>query len=647
MITFSYTDILERLQENLKEKLGNSDLLFYSTNQRILEAIAEELQEQMRYDEYLMREAKWDTSQNLSSILNQIDFFNYKPHRKIGTSGTLEISASEDFDVAYPERVVIPKYTEFSSDNLTFCSVEEVELISTITSTNVSIVQGSYRKYTFEITYAYTNQELINLQLDIDNDSIENFNYDLFVNGIKWSEVDHFGYSEGPDDEIYEIRNKNDFSGIELIFGDGLQSKKVEHGDIIEFHCLETEGVDGEILKTNAITNVDSIIRDSSNNIIDLYCRNNEKIGSGDDYETIASIKYNAPRALRLSSRLISKSDYQTFILEQGFGDKVTVWGEAEINIDRNKPIGTFLEFQENLIYISGLNYSIEGLGVPFTDTIQTNIREAIDPIKSVTDLVQFVDPQITYLSFEPSVGYRSDNYSADQVRNAVSNVLFETYNIENARFKEKLYFSQYYELINSLSEVVWHQTVIEMRQYPSWVSPTGDEAGFYFQIELNQTYVFSESVEIYMKNIDADLPTDHPYADWTQIASIDASGAIVGETVPTYSEGTDYDLTDAGDPYSFSHDTGVFNYIQGAFLEDLEVEDPDVLNVKLTNGLWTSASKTNFELKITFNGGTNAEESSTLITNILPRKRNQLFICENVEDFTPVAVSSESEMGY
>ena len=90
MITFTYEAILERLKENLKSKLGNSDMLFFSTNQRILEAIAEELSEQMRYDEYLMRESKWSTSQNLSSVLNQIDFFNYVPHRMIGCTGNFQ-----------------------------------------------------------------------------------------------------------------------------------------------------------------------------------------------------------------------------------------------------------------------------------------------------------------------------------------------------------------------------------------------------------------------------------------------------------------------------------------------------------------------------------------------------------------------------
>ena len=57
MIQFTYEDILERLQDNLSKRLENSGMLFYSTNQRILEAIAEELSEQMRYNEYLTNEA--------------------------------------------------------------------------------------------------------------------------------------------------------------------------------------------------------------------------------------------------------------------------------------------------------------------------------------------------------------------------------------------------------------------------------------------------------------------------------------------------------------------------------------------------------------------------------------------------------------
>lgn len=654
MIQFDYEAILERLQKNLKEKLGeNSDLLFFSTNQRILEAIAEELQEQMRYDEYLTMESKWETSQNLSSILSQIGFFNYTPHRMIGAVGDVIVSTSPTFNTTYPNRVLIPKYTEFSSEDLTFCATQNVELLNNMEKIAVPVVQGFYREYVFEITYAYSPLELVDFEVSIENPKIENYVFDLTVNGILWNRVDHFGYSEGPDDNVYELRNKTDFSGITLQFGDGIQSKKVEYGDVIRFRCVETEGNKGEVLRTNAVNTVVPIIRDSLNNRVTVYCKNENEIASGDSYESIESIKYNAPRALRLSSRLISKTDYQAFLLSEGYADKVTVWGETEENVDAGMPVGTFIPYSENVIKIAGININSEGMGVPLSETEQMHIRDAIAPIKSLTDIIQFHDPKITYLRFTPEVGYSADKYTPDEVINAVTNILMDTYAIsnQNRRFKESLYYSQFYELINSLPEVVWHQTELTMIQYPEWsIDPLdGEIIPYTFQIELNHSHIFPGTVKLFIRNIDINLPEGHFYKDWYLISEFDENGNFVPEIIPEWDDEPEYTIPDADGSttfsFSFPNPTDFFSYLRGKFMEDSEVLDPEAVDITIENGVSFSATS-NYQLKIEFDGGTVAG-SDVLRTNVIPNRRYQLFSCEYVETARLVPIQAEEEMGY
>ena len=274
MIQFTYGEILDRLRKNLQSRLNNTGLLFYSANQKILEAIAEELQEEMRYNEYLTRESKWKLAQNRSSIINQSDFFNYKPHRKNGAVGSVEVSTSPSFNGSYARTILIPKFTQFTTDEITFTSIGNVNLLPTQSKVSVPVVQGEYRVSEFEITQAYTEAELIFLELEENNPNIENTVYEVRVNGELWTEVDNFNLSPSSSAYVYVLRNKPDFSGVTIQFGDNIQGKKLTYGDIVSCHYLNTLGDRGEVLQTNAVDTILDDIYDSQRNLITLYCRN-------------------------------------------------------------------------------------------------------------------------------------------------------------------------------------------------------------------------------------------------------------------------------------------------------------------------------------------------------------------------------------
>jgi hypothetical protein len=141
MIQFDYDSILLRLKNNLQSRLNNTGLLFYSSNQKLLEAIAEELSEEMKYDEYLTMESKWKLAQNRSSIMSQSDFFNYKPHRYIGSSGYISVSASSTFNGSYARSILIPKFTQFSAGDISFVSSASVNLLPSQTKVMVPVVR--------------------------------------------------------------------------------------------------------------------------------------------------------------------------------------------------------------------------------------------------------------------------------------------------------------------------------------------------------------------------------------------------------------------------------------------------------------------------------------------------------------------------
>jgi hypothetical protein len=611
MIEFTFEAIRDRLKDNLSKRLENSGILFYSTNQRLIEAIAEELSEEMRYNEYLTNEAKWSTAQNLSSLIAQSDFFGYTPHRKIGAKGNLSVSSSPSFNGSWPYQVNIPKFSQFYNGEYYFASYEEASLFSSNNETLVPIVQGLVRTEEF-LTSTYTDIELTNHSVYIENDSVEDEILEVRVNNVVWNKVDHFGESSGKDDLIYTIKNNLDFSGITISFGDGLTSKKITSGDIISVTFIETAGELGEVLRTNNITQVISSFRDVNGTAVSLYCTNRSYVTGGREIEDIETIRQSAPLAFKTGNTLVTKQDYTAAIINTNIPDKVSVWGEAETNIDNNDPIGNFIELNENLIYVSGLVISdITGEATPIDEDQQDAIQEALLPRKCLTDIIQFVSPKITYFDVNTTVYFDKTVFTADFVRNRVSEDLLEEYKISNVsrEFKENLYFSQYYSFINSIPSVSYHVTDIILFQISNFEDTSG--LTYYFDIDLGHSSIRSESLKIYIRNVDDTLPTDHPYSyqnettgGWFHIATDDGAGTFISEDIPPYDG-----IPNFGDTFEIAPivPTDVFNY-NTAILEGVSVG-------KGIPADWHD----NLQLKFEFQVGTTQ-------VDIIPKGRNQIF---------------------
>jgi len=615
MIKFTYDDILARLKTNLQTRLGNTGMLFYSTNQKILEAISEELAEEMRYDEYLTRESKWTLAQNITSIMNQTDFFNYSPHRQVGSLGEIKVSASEFFNGSYSKNISIPKFTQFASeDGTTFSSSVAVSLLSSQTFALIPVVQGSHKISTFEITEAYTEAELDMLELSEESEKIEDTLYEVRVNGILWTQIDSLSISSESSSHYYVLKTNKDFSGITIGFGDDVQSKKLEYEDIVTFHYLETEGLSGEVLQTNIVTQITDDLYDIAGTKVSLFCTNEKQIIGGDSIEDIETIRENAPRALKLSSRVITSEDYVSYLLEQGTIDKLVVWGETEQNADLNRALGTFIPLSENSINISALTYSESLIVSPATETQQLAIRESLVDVKGLTDIINFVDPKITFLHFDILAYYDGETYTSTLVEDAISEKLFNELSIDKTTFKQSLYFSRYYELINSLAEVNHHETELTLIQYNYDVDePTSGK--YYFALETLYKNIVPSSVSIYVKNIDGTLDSEHPHAEWFLVGTDDGSGSFTGEVIPA-------EVPDTGGTYSifFDSSTAELKYDYGKVSDDVGLSS----RVYIDNGMILDSL--DYQIKFEFKTETESRVS------VIPTSRQQIFVIESTE---------------
>jgi hypothetical protein len=546
MLRYDYDSVLARLKERTLQKLDGQNILLFSTNAAWLEAVAEEFDDLSLYDEFLTRENIWDTARGTSSIMKQVNFFSYKPHRKIGSTGLIRVSASKTFDGNWANNISLQKFIQFSGGGLTFLTKESNFLPAISQYVDVEVIQGELTKKTIDITQsAYPAPKGTSYaRLTIEDPDIENSLYEVRVNGEIWAEVDDVRLAVQMSDpskaKIFSLRTLPDYTGVVLAFGNNMFGKSLAWGDAVEFTYLKTKGNAGNILSAGIVSTVDSPITDETGAEIQIFCQNPSALTGGQGYEAIHDIKVNAPRSFQTGNRAISSYDYQSLIKKTGTVDRVMVWGEKEINEDNGSPPGTFVPAAENLIYITGFTVDQQSLtGMTVTEANQEIIRTFLNDKKGTTDILQFVDTQFVYVDFKPAVWMANTVYTPDQIRDFVHNALIAAYSINTGVYKKSLYFSDYLRILDEATGVdhavcslSFHETLLFTSAYE-------------FNTNLNIDNIRPGSVSIKIKNDAAGL-------GWQELAHDDGSGNLVGSPIdPTDPDSDVYVLPGAGINYA------------------------------------------------------------------------------------------------
>jgi hypothetical protein len=324
-----------------------------------------------------------------------------------------------------------------------------------------------------------------------------------------------------------------------------------------------------------------------------MFCTNLSALTGGHNYEPLVNIKTNAPRSFQTGKRAISSVDYEILIEQTGTVDSVQVWGEKEINEDRGNPPGTYVESSENLIYITG--YTIDPqtlLGLPITEANKQIIREFLNNKKGTTDILQFVDTQIIYVTFKPIVYIKDSRYTPEQVRQFVHNSLVAQYSVYKGVYKANLYLSDYYALIDNTTGVRYCTCTLSFSEILLFKS------AYEFSTNLNLNNIKPNSVSIMIKNDSAEM-------DWQEMAHDDGNGNLIGSLIdPTNPSEGSYELPGA-----------TINYLDGS-----------IGDIIVTYGL--TEPFPNYQIRIDF------ELSDIEEGNLRPTLRNQFYAwyADNIE---------------
>jgi hypothetical protein len=293
----------------------------------------------MYYQNQTSTETMFSEAQLYENMNRIVSVLNYSPVGNQTSTLSFTVSATSDLGIG---TYTIPRYSFIRVGNATYSFNSDATFTKTVSGTeNLTSVgnqyllyQGTYIEYPLYTSRGEAN-EIVFLIPGTDV-IVDHFNIDVYVKSIatgkwvKWSRTESL-YLENATSTKYEIRlnsNKN----YEIKFGDSINGSQLAVGDIVAVYYLQSIGTDGQVgagsldgqsaviyttgqfnlIKPDVISSDLTLLNDV--NILDLQFANSNISTTYTEAETVANIRKNAPASFKSQFRVVTTSDYESYI---------------------------------------------------------------------------------------------------------------------------------------------------------------------------------------------------------------------------------------------------------------------------------------------------------------------------------------------
>lgn len=235
----------------------------------------------------------------------------------------------------------IPRYTTVNLNGIPFAFNEDVSFVKTVTNTVEPLTemsrmkllfQGQYQEYPAYIATGEGRELFI---LNTSESLVDHYNINVYVKEAvtdRWNEYKSTPslYLENGIAKKYEIR-LNSSKRYELRFGDDINGRKLQDGDIVAVYYLESSGENGVVgqdFSTREIRGYNTpqfneILQDvnkeqltylNASELTNLFFKNAASSTVPKDIETVDEIRQLAPAVYRSQYRLVTAGDYEAYV---------------------------------------------------------------------------------------------------------------------------------------------------------------------------------------------------------------------------------------------------------------------------------------------------------------------------------------------
>lgn len=340
-ITFDATSLRDLIVNRLNQGKVFTDQNYQGSNMSaFLDILSYSFSTLLYYLNKTSSETLYSESQIYENMNRLVKILNYNPVGRLGQSVPFKAIASSSLPI---KNYIIPRFSYLDVGGTTFSfnkniqfykpsddtvSIEEIE-------NNYLLYQGTFQEYPTYNAIGIEN-ETVYLSL-VETVLIDHFNIFVFVKrkdtGVweEWERVpETFLY--GPNDNIFQVRF-NENKRYEIKFGDDINGRKLKEGDEIGIYYLQISNnavniapnslQNSRIIPFNSIR-FNQIAQDVNINTLGTFLdeTNLQFITLDNDYpstfysneENIDSIRKNAAKNFRSQYRLVTSTDYETFI---------------------------------------------------------------------------------------------------------------------------------------------------------------------------------------------------------------------------------------------------------------------------------------------------------------------------------------------
>jgi hypothetical protein len=402
------------------------------------------------YMNMVASEAFLTTAQKRNSVVNLANSLNYVPRSTSSASitGTLSLTVS-----GAPSSITIPEYTEFngSIDGVTykFLNVNSKTIFSNagVFSDTITLKEGTLVTTRYTVVTADADQRFL-----IPNSRVDTTTLNVTVLN---SAVDSTTRTFTPSENLVELDStslvyfiqETEDGLYELKFGDGVFGTALSNGNILVIRYLVSNGALANDI--NALTYSDTIT-----NVTAATFTAADPATGGSARETVAQIKFNAPKSYEAQNRAVTAEDYKALLLNQATVDSVVVWGGE----DNDPPT-----YGKVFVAIKPVTGSV------LTATEKLNlISSVINPKKILTVQTEIVDPEYIYITINTTVKYdaKKTSLSSDTISNLVLDTIKAYNDSDIDKFGTYFRYSKLSRLIDmSEKSILSNVLIAEMRK--------------------------------------------------------------------------------------------------------------------------------------------------------------------------------------
>jgi hypothetical protein len=399
----------------------------------------------------LANEMYLDSADLRSSVVSLAKQVGYTPTSCTSSTATLTVLVND----ASGASLTMSRGTKFSTtvDGQSYSFVNNADVSITPVSgvyqfDNLTVYEGSYLNYKYTANTSDIDQRFI-----IPNDSVDTTTLTVKVQeSSSDATTKTYKLANGIDslDSTSEVYFLQEVEGgrFEVYFGDGVLGKAIADGNIVIL-----DYINGNRDAPNGATTftLSGTIGGFSSATITTV--SNASGGTG--LESIASIKYNAPRDYTAQDRAVTAEDYKVLVKSlYANAQAVQVYGgEDAATPDYGK------------VYISIKAKSGSNLTVATKESIVTSLKSYA--VASVTPVI--IDPETTYITLVVNFRYNSGKTTKD-VSTLQTNVLTKIASYNNDTLEDFAGMFRYSKLIEAVNDadtsILSNITTVKMYKY-------------------------------------------------------------------------------------------------------------------------------------------------------------------------------------